>query len=447
MPGKGAGFQDVGIRHVDKSLRHGRVLSVFTLWLAANLTIADYALGSLFYGLPFQWVIASIVVGNIAGGALLGLMAAMGPTFGYPQMMISRAVFGRRGNLPFAVANWISTVGWFTVNVILSSFALKAIIGIPIYEGAAILVVVQVVLAIYGHDIIHGFERAMSVVLGIMFLAVAVIAYTGLVSKFPHYQSISSFNPYSFALAVATVFSYLMSWSPYASDYSRYLPEETSKLKLTLAAMAGGAIASAWLEVVGTMVYIYVGNPSADSISALATAMGSYSVLGLSAIALGAVAANALNLYTNSLSGQVVYERANRRVLVLIAGIVGYLLSLVGSGNFSGFYTDFLLTLDYWITPWIGVTLASFYITKTAKEVEGKSRVLWRALISYLIGLLASVPFMNLTPYGLPYEGPVSSYLQGVDVSYFISFAIALVSYLSLTRGEKVRSVQAYIRK
>ena len=81
-------------------------------------------------------------------------------------MMISKAVMGRAGNVPFAVANWISTVGWFTVNIILGGYALQLAFGLPFYLAAGVMVVVDVALATYGHDIIHTFEKVMSVVLG-----------------------------------------------------------------------------------------------------------------------------------------------------------------------------------------------------------------------------------------------------------------------------------------
>ena len=99
----------------------------------------------------------------------MGLMASMGPTFGYPQMMISRVVTGRKGNTPFALANWISTVGWFTVNIILGAYALQLAFGLPFYVAAILIILVDILLAVYGHDIIHLFERLMSVVLAAMF--------------------------------------------------------------------------------------------------------------------------------------------------------------------------------------------------------------------------------------------------------------------------------------
>ena len=430
-------IEKIGIEHVSDRLRHGRPYLMFTLWLAANLTIADYALSALFYGLPFGYIALAIVVGNVLGGLLLGLMAAMGPKFGYPQMMISRACFGKKGNAPFAIANWLSTAGWFTVNIILGSYALQLATGVPFIACAAALAVVQALLAMYGHDAIQKFEMVMAVVLCAMFVAVGAIAYGGAAGHMVAYEASVKFDPYLFALAIAAVFSYLMSWSPYASDYSRYLPEDTSPLKLAGLVMAGGAIASAGVEIIGALVYISVGSAAMNPIDALARVAGGYSAFALGAIVLGAIAANALNLYTNSLSAQIVCEKAKRWHAVILAGAVGFVLAVLGATNFVGFYQSFLLTLDYWITPWIGVMVGAFFLSKVLRDVGERAGVAWKAIAAYAVGLAASVPFMNLVPYGIRYEGMAALALGGADMSYFVSFLVALAAYLIVMRGQK----------
>jgi nucleobase:cation symporter-1, NCS1 family len=432
-------LEKLGIEHVEDEKRHGRPFSAFTLWFGANLTIADFALGSLFFvlGVPFSSIIVAIIVGNVLGGLLLGLMASMGPTFGYPQMMISRAVMGRTGNVPFAVANWISTVGWFTVNIILGGFALKLAFGLPFYVAAGIIVIIDVALATYGHDIIHTFEKVMSVVLGLMFGAMTILAYFKMGANFSAYETSASFNLYFWALVLAVVFSYLMSWSPYASDYSRYLPRTTSKWKLVAFTTAGGALASAWAEVAGFFVVVGANDPHLTIISALAKVSGGYSAFTLLAIVLGAVAADALNLYTNSLSALVLYKKAGRVQTVFLAGVVGFVLALAGSTNFEGFYENFLLTLDYWITPWIGVMVGAFLVKKISSGVDSAPPFLKTGLGAYLLGLIVSVPFMNLTSYGLGYVGPIASLIGGADVSYFVGALAAFVAYWLIARREK----------
>ncbi|VVB77346.1 Permease for cytosine/purines, uracil, thiamine, allantoin [uncultured archaeon] len=292
----------------------------------------------------------------------------------------------------------------------------------------------QSLLAIYGHDVIHRFETVMSVVLGVLFIAVAAIAYGGAAGHIAAYQASVSFDPFMFAVAIAAVFSYLMSWSPYASDYSRYLPKDTKPLKVAAYAMAGGLVACAVVEGIGALVYISVGSAAVNPIDALARVTGGYSVLALGAIVLGAIAANALNLYTNSLAAQVICAKAKRWHAVLAAAALGLVLAIVGATNFVGFYQSFLLTLDYWITPWIGIMVGAFFFEKIRRGVENNAGVAWRAVAAYLFGLALSVPLMNLTPYGIPFEGFVASALSGADVSYFASFLMALMAYLAIGR-------------
>jgi len=428
--------EKLGIEHVEDDKRHGRPFNAFTLWFGANLTIADFALGSYFFGLPFPTILVAIFVGNLLGGLLVGLMASMGPTFGYPQMMISRAVMGKRGNVPFAFANWISTVGWFTVNIILGGYALQLAFGFPFFVGAAALVAVDVLLAVYGHDIIHTFEKVMSVVLAVMFGGIALFSYLQMGASFSAYESSASFGLYFWALIVAVVFSYLMSWSPYASDYSRYMPRNVPRWKVVAYTTAGGAIASAWAELAGFFVFVDANNPHITMIPALAQVAGSYSIPALLAIVLGAVAADALNLYTNSLSALVLYNRAGRVKTVLLAGAIGFLFALAGSSDFGTFYQDFLLTLDYWITPWIGVVVAAFFVKKVSSGVEGARGYLLPGLASYVVGLLVSVPFMNLAAYnlGINYIGPISNLMGQADISYFVAFAAAFVAYAAISR-------------
>ena len=128
-------LEPYSIEHVPLAERHGRGRDLLWLWLAANLTIADYALGFLpvSLGLPLGPTLLALALGNLLGGALLALCAAMGPRAGFPQMLIGRRAFGHLGGYGPALLNWVSTVGWFTVNTILGAFAVQVLLpGLPL---------------------------------------------------------------------------------------------------------------------------------------------------------------------------------------------------------------------------------------------------------------------------------------------------------------------------
>ncbi|MEM3637803.1 MAG: cytosine permease [Conexivisphaerales archaeon] len=432
----------VSIQHIPEESRHGRPFSIFTLWLASNLTIADYALGLLLYGLPWNSIITIVIVGNIVGSFLLGLSVAMGPKMGYPQMMISQGTFGRLGNKPFALLNWISTVGWYTVNTILGSYSLKVLSGLTFIQAALILSIVQAIIAIYGHDIIHKFERGMAVVLGLLFVGGIIFLYPRFALMLHAYETTTHISPFTAAIVFGAIFSYIMSWSPYASDYSRYLDKEVSIKRVILYSVAGGALASAISEIFGTMVYIVAGNPRLNPIQAAGSLGSMLALITISAVALGALSANVLNLYTNSLSAVTFYQKARRIQTVIIAVILGFILAVIGGTNFETFYEDFLLTLDYWITPWLGIMIVSFYIKKlTFKDVESPTRIKATGLLAYVIGILVSLPFVNLSPYGIHFKGFIVNYLGGADISYFISFVSVIFFYLIMDRISRLHPI------
>ncbi len=418
-----------GIEEISAQERHGRASSQFTLWFAANLTVADYALGAILVtlGLSTFWIMVSIALGNAVAAVLVGLLVSQGPEHGLPQMMISKKLFGKL-NLPFAAAQWISTLGWFAVNAIIGGYVLYFVEpGVPLEAWIALTGISQVLLAVYGYDVIHRSETVLSLVLGALYVGALALA----IPKAHALVISGSFSPVGFAVALATVFSYLASWAPYASDYSRYLPLGTGRLRVIAYTAIGGAAASAISEVTGIAVSVATGNTSGYPWVLLEFSKGyglAFAAAALLLLFLGALAANVLNIYSNALSLLAIYRKAGRIRAVLAGALVSISLAIVGGINFIAFFEGFLFFLDYWIMPWAGVIVSWHFL-------KGGKRPSINPFLIYLISLAASVPFMNITAAtsGLvSFIGPASSLMGGADVSYFVSFVVALViSYIA----------------
>lgn len=428
------------IEHIPFAERHGHSRQLLWLWLAANLTIADYAIGWFVtgvLGLAIGPAILALAIGNILGGLVLAWSAAMGPAAGYPQMYIGRRAFGHVGGYVPAALNWISTAGWFTVNTILGSDAIELLLpGIPFWLAAVVLVVAQTLLVIYGHNLIQAFEKYMAAILAILFAVATVIALT-------HGSTLSAWHPKAsslamFAIVLAISFSYIMSWSPYASDYSRYLPEITSRSYIAIYVFIGSVLASFLTEVVGMLVAILAPG-AATPIAALKTAMGGFGVLAVIAVILGATTANVLNLYSNTLSAKVLDIRLQRWHLAVIGGVLGFILALIGYQNFAQNYQNFLIVLDYWIMPWLAVVLLDFYVFGH-REPLGFSQAVpanWNGLIAWIVGLLVSLLFISeeFQIFGVKAHGPFASWFGDADFGYFIGFLVAGVVYVVLNRS------------
>ncbi len=424
-------IEPYGVERVGQEERHGDARSQFTLWLGSNLTIADFALGFLpvSLGLPWPWIIVSILVGNLAGSLLLGACSAMGPSYGAPQLIIGRYSFGRIGGVLPALLNYVSTIGWFAVNNILGTFGLRVLFPVlSFWQGAFILVFIQGLLAIYGYNLIHAYERVMSVVLAILFAIVTVLSVTQTGRLAAYHPTTTGVWPL-FAIMVAAAFSYVGSWGPYASDYSRYLPAHTDRKKIIAHAFFGSFLASIWLELVGAVVAVLAGSAASDPIAALHSVTGGFGAIAVIAVVLGGTAADALNLYSNALSAGALGIRLPRWILAVGASLLGLILSLLGSGNFEQNYENFLLMLGYWMTPWVGVLITDFFVLqryRMAYEDRRASRnVYWPGLMSFLIGIVCSLPFMD----GPFYEGAISKAMGGADLSFYVGFLVAALVY------------------
>lgn len=420
-----------GVQPVPPGERHGTPFGQFTLWLGVNLTIADFALGFLpiSLGLPWAAAAAAVVAGNALGAAALASAAAMGPACGLPQMVLTRGAFGRLGGRLPAGLNYLSTLGWYAVNTILGAFGLEILLPVTFWQAALVLVAAQAALGVYGHNLVHAFERVIAVVLGLMFAAM-----TGYVLTAGH--ALAAWRPAAphlwpaFAVLVAAAISYVGSWSPYGADYSRYLPGGAPRRAVAGWAWLGAFLSSVWLELLGMAVGVLAGPHAPGVIAAAHRVIGAAAV---AAIVLGAVAANAANVYSNSLSAAAVGIRAPRWALAVAASVIGFGASLASSGRFEQAYENFLLLLGYWFTAWLGVQVTDFYLLRHRPLADRPAGI--PALAAFGIAIAAEVPFMSSTLW----TGWIARSIGGADLAFYTGFTTAAVTYLILSCGGLTR--------
>jgi len=170
-----------GLEHIRTEERHGSPFNLFTLWFAANTVLATWVIGNLavgVFGESMKGALLGLLVGNVCGGLLLSTLSAFGPRLGVPQMVQSRAAFGFLGNFGPGALNYLAGIGWFAVNTVYGTFALQTLTGMNFFIALAIMVVGQVILAVYGYNMIHMFERVMSILLGVVFLVLAYYTFS-----------------------------------------------------------------------------------------------------------------------------------------------------------------------------------------------------------------------------------------------------------------------------
>jgi len=416
--------------------RHGKPYQQFWTWVSPNMEFATVFVGIIavwFFGLSFWVATLAIVLGTGLGSVSMGVLAARGPRYGVPQMVLSRIGFGFLGNiLPAGLNAVVAGIGWFAVNSVSGAFALNALLGWSKPLCLVIIVVAQIAVAFFGHNFVHIFERWSFPFLVVVFLIASVVIMSKAQLSAPSHNSLGGF-----LIAFGAAFGYAAGWNPYAADYTRYLPPDTDRRATGLWTGLGVFASCVVLEVVGagaatiTSIGKYVSNPTAGFTSHLATPLADVTLL---AIALGAICANALNVYSGAMSFLALGIRLplalRRAIVALVFGVVGFFVALSGLHDAGTKYTNFLLVIAYWIGPWLGVFFADQFLRR-GKQVAGllfdRRHNPWAGFAAMLIATAVSIVlFANQTEYVgvLPKHHPALG-----DLTFEVGFVLAALLY------------------
>ncbi len=436
-----AAIEPLGTQTVPEGERHGHARDLFALWYSANAEIATWMVGVYIvalYGTDLRSAAIGIVVGNLAGYALLGWLSTRAPRDGVPQMLASQRAFGRLGNRAPAALAFLAGVGWFAVNSVFGSYALMTLTHWHFFASLAALVCAQVALAAYGHNLIHAFQRIEVALLTAGFVAIAIATLF-------HHPAASGFHadaPLALggavagcSFAIALSFSYATGWLPCAADYARYLPRETSQRSLFWYSFLGSALPCIAIEFLGALAATALGrhaDAAQSPTDAIAALLGHALVarVALATIVLGTLTANSMNLYSGALAALVATRIAIPRfAAALVVGGIGAAIAFFGSDPrvAAEGYSNFLLLLSYWTAPWAAVVLF-------ARERDDPQRAtgLRAGTAAWLLGVLASLPFWNQAWY----VGPVPRAFPVLgDLSYEVGFIVAAAAMFFLQRN------------
>jgi nucleobase:cation symporter-1, NCS1 family len=436
--------EPTGAEPVPAEGRHGNPLQLLWTWTSPNMEFATVFIGVLgvgVFGLGFWPAVLAIVLGTALGAVAHAFLGLSGPRYGVPQMVAGRAAFGFYGNaLPSGLNALTAGIGWFAVNSVSAAYALNALVHIPLLLSLFIVVVVQVSIAYFGHNFVHTAEKYTFPVLTVIFLVTSVVL---LVKSDPSAATGAHAWPGAFLLTVGAAFGYAAGWTPYGADYTRYLPRATARWKVALWPGLGVLLSCVLLEVVGAASATLVAPKNATLTEAFIHPLPDWlGKLTLLAIAIGGIAANALNIYSGALSfvamGIKLPARFRRAVISLVFGVAGTLLAWSGLHDSGERYTNFLLIITYWIGPWLAVTFTDRWLNRsrpdgvTSSLLEDTGYHNWAGPVAMLVGgVVGIVLFSNQTEY----VGVVAKdHPQIGDIAFAAGFVVAAVLYVVLLK-------------
>jgi NCS1 family nucleobase:cation symporter-1 len=396
------------------------------------------ALATTVYGESFPLAVLALVVGNLAGAVCMALHAAQGPRLGIPQLVQTRAQFGRYGALLVIAPVVAMYIGFLAASLVLAGQALNFLNGhITVNMGIIAVAAASVLATVFGYPFIHEYARVMTVAAGaVLMLAFAwIVAAHHLVANFWHagQPGVAGFMG---TVTVAAVWQ--IAYAPCVSDYSRYLPADTSARQAFWASYAGTGLGSILPMILGAMI----GIQSSDVLFGLNTLAHGSIILVVAVFTISMVATSAMNVYSGALAlitvGQAVFTgwlpRAITRAVfaVVIAGLA-VVPAIESPHDLLVSYIDYIVLLMYVVVPWTAINLTDFYLIRRGDyDVRqlflrngAYGRLNLTAVFCYLAGIACEAPFVNTVVY----EGPMATSLKGVDISWIICLAVTSPLY------------------
>jgi NCS1 nucleoside transporter family len=439
------------------------------IWAGANIAPINWALGALGIVLKLGLLetIAVIVIGNIIGCAIFAAFTVMGHKTGVNQMVLCRSAFGRRGAYLPSALMFVMTLGWIGVNTYFPVKIAVAILGqfgigdtwVTNLVVCTVVMVLQVVIGLYGFYAIRTFEKYTVPITAAIMVLMSILAWSrpgvvnwGHTTSLPPGAHLAMLSLLMTAIGVG----WGISWVTWASDYSRFVPRTESSSSVFWYSYVGMLVPTVWLAILGaTVASVTQDTDPAKMVSAVFG--GAMSVLVLLMVLHGPIATNILNVYSAALAALSMGVRLSRTAMALIAGVVGYVVTIyfVFQPSFAKAFDNWMISLLLWMSPWAGVVLADFFIKRRGQidvdqlyrepEQSAYGDINWAGIVAFIAGLIAGWSVEDGLVGAL--QGPISTkLLGGADLSWLVGIVVAGGLYLALSRQTVAATVPGTAR-
>ncbi|WP_235036322.1 cytosine permease [Arthrobacter sp. 18067] len=454
-----------GIELIEASERHGRARDLFPVWAAPNVSVLNFTVGAslILLGLELWQALLVIVAGSLPW-ILTGIVATSGPAAGTSGSVITRAIYGIRGNrVIVAFFGWFISAVFLALNWLASSFMgaeLLAQLGFtdPVAGPVLVTIVVAaitVLVAVFGHSLIlRSYPVVASVLLAVFLLVTAFVL--------PHVQwgytapaplegaPLWSAMTIGFAILASTPLSYTNS-----PDLARYLPETTKRSHIIAATALGGALPCMFFTAVGALLATGISAAAMDlgiesALLALLPAwLGPIFVVG---VIINTISLNGMTTYTASMAFQSIGVPIRRIPSAMVVGAIGTALTiyLVMSTSLLDAVNLMLQLLVLISGPTMTIFAVDVILRRNRYDGEElfnekPGSPFWYSGGWHIPGLLAvllgaAVASLFLT--NAVFTGPIAAAMGFLDLSVPVSVIvtagvyIALVPALRRTRGK-----------
>jgi NCS1 family nucleobase:cation symporter-1 len=381
-------------------------------------------------------------------------------------MIQTRAQLGYRGVVVALFAVLFTYMAFNVADQVLMSTGLHGAFGWNARLVAIGTAVLAALLAIFGYDWVH---RVFRFLLVISFPCYAIISIAILIG---HAGGHAPAHPAGFLFAAfmaqfSVAAAYNITYAPYVSDYSRYMPRKTPARGIITAVFFGASGSAIWLIALGAWLATRLG--ISDGLVGLQVVgdkvvapLGSITAVLSATALLATMGMNAYGAMLTVLTGidsfkTIKTSRTLRVVTVIVLTIVWYVIgtSLSSSTSAVSAVLNSLTLMLYLLVPWTALNLVDYFFVRRGHyaitDIFRPDGVYgawgWRGLTAYFVGFAAEIPFMVLPPIaGLSYTGYFPAHLtNGVDYSWLVGLVVSGLVYLLLSRSLNLAAEQSAI--
>lgn len=430
------------IEYVAPGARHGKPTDLFTLWFCTNvapLAVISGATSVLIFHLDLVSAILAIAAGQFFGAIFHALTSAQGPLVGVPQMIQSRAQFGRYGSLLVVGFTTLIYLGFFVSNIILAGKTLHTAAPlIPTSVATVLGAVLATLVGVIGCHFIHRFNKVGAWFMGgALLIGMALMAPSMDARIFQ--QGHFDFSNWFAMFGLCAVWQ--ISFAPYTSDYSRYLPASTGFVKTFAYTYFGTSLGTIFAFLFGVLA-VSTGH-STDAMQAVREQTGAFGYVLIFLFLVNIIGHNGMNLYGAVLSFITAAQtfrpnwvpgRSVRIVVSTILLVSSTATALWASSNFITIFLNAIFAMRIVLVPWVAINLVDFYLIndrhyRVAEIISSTGGVYgsfnFKAIAIYIFGIAIQVPFMEESFF----HGPWASIMGGADVSWMVGLVATTLAY------------------
>jgi NCS1 family nucleobase:cation symporter-1 len=453
----GSRVEYLTIQPVPESQRTGKVRHLFSFWFTVQiipLAVVTGLLGPTIYKLDVTSTVIAIVVGSVVGAVFMALHSVQGSGLGVPQMIQARAQFGMYGSLLVIVVVILAYVGWIVSLMVLAQQTLVAVFpSLNTVVALAFSTLLTLATVVVGYQLILRMNRVMvwlsglALVLTLGFTAVSA-AHGGAGGS----GGGGSFNWIGFLGMASVAGIWQLSYAPYVSDYSRYLPSSTTPRSAFWYTYFGTLLGAVGAMIVGALLVAGLGADA--SLASLSRIMpGPLFVFVMLVFFFGAIDAGVINMYGSSLCTLTCIQAfklkwspksSARNITAMVIAVVVFVAAIGFSDDFLVEYSNFINVLIYLLIPWSIVNLIDYYVVKKGhydpssfsdpKSGYGAFNV--PAVLSYFLGFVIQIPFMSTAFY----TGAVANKIGGIDTAWIVGTVGTFFIYFGLIKLWRART-------